>query len=88
MEKWLKKIISIQKKFNKIKDFNNELCCCNYFPNEIHIYKNIEKLAEELNKKLFTEHFSGGTYKKYFNYNGTIVFQLYTEKELERGVNQ
>lgn len=83
MKQWLEKIIELQKELCEIQNFDDDLKICTGNTGElVHIYKNIEKLAEAVGAKLKTKIIDDEEYpiEKYFFYKNMKVFQMETKE--------
>lgn len=84
---WLDSIIKKKIQLNRLKQCEDvalvtDVDMLNGWP-EIHVFEGIETLASALGAELVTEPMEahGYPFKKYFNYRGSVVYQLFCEED-------
>lgn len=82
MKQWLEKIIELKKELCEIQNFDDDLKTCMGNIDTVHIYNNIEKLAEAVGEELKTKIIDDAEYpiEKYFFYKNMKVFQIETKE--------
>lgn len=77
---WLDGVIDLENRLRQMACFGEDIRRCDFEPDgdmKIHVSSGIETLADAVGARIEEQPFYGAYKKKWFNYKGYTIFQLF-----------